>query len=188
MRRAAVVTAMAGSALAGLVLGGVGIADARDGQRSGDDSVNVSASSANTRISRDQAEAIAILAVGGGRVEKIELEAEDGGFEWHVDVIKNGTEFDVRIDVDTGSVVRLRTDDGNREFAQDDDGQADDNPGDDRGDDGRIDDRGDDGAGHDDGSGPGGGGDNSGPGSGSDDESSGPGGGGSDSHGVPGHV
>ena len=184
MRRAAVVTAMAGSALAGLVLGGVGIADARDGQRSSDDSVNVSASSANTRISRDQAEAIAILAVGGGQVEKIELEAEDGGFEWHVDVIKNGTEFDVRIDADTGAVVRLRTDDGNREFVRDDDGQADDNPGDDHGDDGRIDDRGDDGAGHDPGDDHGGG-DNSGPGSGSDDDSSGPGGG-SDGHGGPG--
>ncbi|HKA68024.1 MAG TPA: PepSY domain-containing protein [Actinomycetes bacterium] len=130
MRRTAVVTAMAGSAIAGLILGGVGIADAQDSQRSSDDPVSASA---DTKISRAQAEAIAILAVGGGSVEKTELEAEDEGLQWQVDVIKGGTEFDVRIDATTGVVVRLRTDDGNVEQRADDDGANDDGEIDDSG-------------------------------------------------------
>src|SRR5262245_4023353 len=136
MRRTAVVTAMAGSAIAGLILGGVGIADAQDSQRSSDDPVSASA---DTKISRAQAEAIAILAVGGGSVEKTELEQEDEGMQWHVDVIKSGTEFDVRIDATTGAVVRERTDDGNVVQRGDDDGVNDDV--------GAIDDRGQDDAG-----------------------------------------
>jgi uncharacterized membrane protein YkoI len=174
MRRTAVVTAMAGSALAGLILGGVGIADAQDSRRASDDPVPASA---DTRISRAQAEAIAILAVGGGEVEKTELEMGDEGLQWQVDVIKGGTEFDVRIDATTGTVVRLRTDDGNVQLNADDDGVNDENGEvDDRGQDevgDRVDDHGDDRGlddhGTDDRSGPGdgsGGHDNSGPGSG----------------------
>ena len=176
MRRTAVVTAIAGSALAGLILGGVGIADAQDSRRSSDDSVPASA---DTRISQAQAEAIAILAVGGGDVEKTELEAEDEGLQWHVDVIKGGTEFDVRVDATTGAVVRLRTDDGNVNLNADDDGvnenEVDDrgqdevgNQFDDHGDDRGRDDHGTDDHGTDDRSGPGdgtSGHDNSGPGS-----------------------
>ncbi|HKE49999.1 MAG TPA: PepSY domain-containing protein [Actinomycetes bacterium] len=183
MRRTAVVTVMAGSALAGLILGGVGIADAQDSRRSSDNPV---AANANTKISRAQAEAIAILAVGGGSVQKTELELEDEGPQWQVDVIKGGTEFDVRVDATTGAVLRLRTDDENIEQRADDDGVNDDaGEIDDRGRDGvddRVDDHGvdpvDDHAddrGRDDhssddrsGSGDGSGGhDNSGPGSGS---------------------
>lgn len=173
MRRAAIVMTMAGSALAGLILGGVGIADARDGQRSSDDAVP--ASSADPRISKAQAEAIAILAVGGGRVEKIELELEDGGLQWHVDVLKGSTEFDVRIDAATGAVVRLRTDDGNVELDADDDGRVDDEIEMDDRDDHAVADRADD-RGDDDRSGPGdGSGDNSGPGSDSSGSGSGSG-------------
>lgn len=172
MRRAAVVTAMAGSAIAGLILGGVGIADAQDNRRSSDDSVPASA---DTQISQAQAEAIAILAVGGGQVEKTELEFEDEGLQWQVDVIKGGTEFDVRIDATTGAVVRLRTDDGNVNLNADDNGvNEDDGEVDDRGQD-EVDDHGDDHGTHDR-SGPGdgsGGHDNSGPGSDSSGSGSG---------------
>ncbi|MCI0687275.1 MAG: PepSY domain-containing protein, partial [Sporichthyaceae bacterium] len=103
--------------------------------------------------------------VGGGFVESVELEREDGGLQWHIDVIKDGTEFDVRIDADTGAVVRFRNDDGGDD-RRDDDGQADD-----RDDDGNRDDDGRHGDDHDDD-------DSSGPGSGGDhDDNSGPGGG-----------
>jgi hypothetical protein len=169
MRRRAVVTAMAGSALAGLILGGVGIADAQD-SRSSDDPVPASAA---TEISQAQAEAIAILA---GEVDKTELEAEDEGLQWHVDVVKGGTEFDVRVDATSGAVVRMRSDDGDVNLNADDDGvNEDEGEVDDRGQDevgDRVDDHGDD-RGHDDHgtddrSGPGdgtSGHDNSGPGS-----------------------
>ena len=158
---------MAASAVAGLILGGVGIADARDSSRTPDDSPTSSASpiAADTEISQEQAEAIAILTVGGGVVESVELEQEDGGLQWHIDVIKDGAEFDVRIDADTGAVVRFRDDDG------DDDRRADDGRADNRNDDGDRDDDGRHGDDHDN-SGPGSGDnhdDNSGPGSGDDD-------------------
>jgi uncharacterized membrane protein YkoI len=57
------------------------------------------------RIPVDRAREIAVAAVGGGEVTKIESEVEHGRLQWKVDVTGGGVAHDVRIDAATGDVV-----------------------------------------------------------------------------------
>lgn len=62
-------------------------------------------------VSRDEAIAIALEHVGGGRVSKVEIEREHGRLEWKVEVVGGGVEHDVRVDAATGTVTRTDRDD-----------------------------------------------------------------------------
>jgi len=67
-----------------------------------------------TAITAEQAESIAVQAVGGGRVTKVELEWEHGQLVWGVEVLNGSTEFDIDVDSSTGQVVRIKQDDNRR--------------------------------------------------------------------------
>lgn len=123
---------------------------------------------ARAKISADQAANIALAKVGGGYVDEVERELEHGRWEWKVEVIRAGTEYDVRVDAQTGAITRLRVDD--RDDRSDDraddrrddsDDRSDDNSGRGSHDDGDDDDHADDHGGDDDDNDD----DNSGPGS-----------------------
>ncbi|WP_396454060.1 PepSY domain-containing protein, partial [Actinomadura sp.] len=62
-------------------------------------------------IDSGEAARIALRVVPGGWIESVELETEHGRTVWDVDVIVNGVEHDIHIDVRTGTVLRHRTDD-----------------------------------------------------------------------------
>lgn len=62
-------------------------------------------------IGADEATAIALERVGGGRVDEIEREFEHGRNEWKVEVIHSGAEHDVRVDALTGAITRYEVDD-----------------------------------------------------------------------------
>jgi uncharacterized membrane protein YgcG len=68
-------------------------------------------------LSADEATAIALAWVGGGRVVRVEHEFEHGRFEWKVRLVHAGQEWDVRVDAATGAVTRTEHRDG------DDDGR-----------------------------------------------------------------
>lgn len=96
------------------------------------------------KVSAEAAAKIAVAKVGGGRVDEIEQELEHGRWEWKVEVIKSGVEYDVRVDAQTGAITRFRTDGRDDDRRSDD--RSDDNGGDrarERSDD-SGDDRGDD--------------------------------------------
>lgn len=62
-------------------------------------------------LSADEAAAIALERVGGGRVDEIEREFEHGRNEWKVEVVHAGAEHDVRVDALTGAITRYELDD-----------------------------------------------------------------------------
>jgi hypothetical protein len=121
---------------------------------------------AKPKIGPEQAAKIALAKVGGGYVDEIEREVEHGRWEWKVEVIKSGTEYDVRVDAQTGAITRLRADDRSDDDRADDD-RTDDRSRDRSDDSGRHDDD-DHGGDRDDRDDRGGNDDNSGPGSGDD--------------------
>jgi hypothetical protein len=69
-------------------------------------SPTASPSADGTKISRSEAERIALRAVPGGRVHSAELEPEHGALVWNVHVTARGVEHDVNIDARTGDVRR----------------------------------------------------------------------------------
>ncbi|QNO13290.1 PepSY domain-containing protein [Alkalicella caledoniensis] len=57
------------------------------------------------------AKEIALGRVGGGRIEEIELEEEDGRFIYEVEVEYNGREYELEIDAYTGKILSFDTND-----------------------------------------------------------------------------
>ncbi|MEV4708226.1 PepSY domain-containing protein [Actinoplanes sp. NPDC049316] len=100
-------------------------------------STPASSPSSSTAISLDAAEAIAVRAAGGGRVTKVEREAEHGRAVWDVDVVLRGVEHDIDVDRATGAVLRHRVKGGSSAVSTTDDRgrgrDSDDRAGDDRG-------------------------------------------------------
>jgi hypothetical protein len=87
-------------------------------------------------LSADEAAAIAVAHVGGGRVTQVESELEHGRREWKVRVANGAQEHDVRVDALSGAITRTdRSDDGNRAGRSSDDRGYDDNGGNRGGDD-----------------------------------------------------
>ncbi|MGN9803994.1 PepSY domain-containing protein [Micromonospora sp. L32] len=86
-------------------------------------------------VGRDRAGAIALAAVGGGRVVDVEAEREHGRPVWSVEVVAGVAGWDVHVDRDTGAVLRVRseTGDDDRRHGGDDRG-GDDHGGDRHGD------------------------------------------------------
>ena len=87
----------------------------------------------------DDAAAIVLRHVGGGRVTGVERETEHGRTEWSVEVVGNGVERDVHVDAATGAITRDeadRSDDrGGDDRGRDDRGRDDRDHGRDRSDD-----------------------------------------------------
>ncbi|MCL2071462.1 MAG: PepSY domain-containing protein [Oscillospiraceae bacterium] len=54
---------------------------------------------------------IAVAQVGGGTVKEIELSVKQGRLVYDVEVFHNLIEYDVRIDVETGEIVKFKIDD-----------------------------------------------------------------------------
>lgn len=83
-------------------------------QRTGDVEVrarfdeDVISTSTDTKISQSRAIEIA-KGLASGNVENVELEAEDGRLAWKVRLVaEDGTRTDIRVDANTGDVIRLR--------------------------------------------------------------------------------
>lgn len=72
-------------------------------------------------LSADEAAAVAVRHVGGGRAVDIEREFEHGRSEWEVEVVKSGREIEVRVDASTGTVTRVERDDRDDRFDDRDD-------------------------------------------------------------------
>jgi uncharacterized membrane protein YkoI len=70
-----------------------------------DTTTTAAAPPTDDRIPVDRAREIAVAAVGGGEVTKVESELEHGRLQWKVDVRSSGTTHEVRIDAATGDVV-----------------------------------------------------------------------------------
>lgn len=62
------------------------------------------------KISHEQAKTIAISAVGGGVVTDIDFDLEFGRSYYEVEVTHNHTEYDLKIDANTGEVVHKKID------------------------------------------------------------------------------
>ncbi len=78
-------------------------------------------SSGTASVSRSDAERIAVRAAGGGRVTKVEREAEHGRPVYKVEVQVGGAEHDLYIDRETGAVLRHKVDRDDRGRRGDDD-------------------------------------------------------------------
>lgn len=71
----------------------------------------VSRADAPGELSSSDAADIALRHVGGGQVTEIEREFEHGRREWKVEIVHDGREHDVRVDVASGAVTRTDVDD-----------------------------------------------------------------------------
>ncbi|MEU5942374.1 PepSY domain-containing protein [Micromonospora sp. NPDC047548] len=84
------------------------------------------------RVARDRAGAVALAAVGRGRVVDVEAEQEHGRPVWSVAIAAGATGWDVHVDQVTGAVLRIRQKAGEDRTAPDR-RRGDDRPGDDHG-------------------------------------------------------
>lgn len=62
------------------------------------------------KISFEKAESIAIAAVGGGVVTDIDFDLEFGRAYYEIEVVHNHVEHDLKIDANTGKVVKQKVD------------------------------------------------------------------------------
>ncbi|GAB2850003.1 hypothetical protein GCM10027176_61420 [Actinoallomurus bryophytorum] len=114
-KKAAITTGVAAAVLSGglaLALNGGGTASAA-GTTAGTSAVSQvrpTSSPTVTKISRSEAEQIALTAVPGGRVTSAELESEHGAPVWSVHVTKGGVRHDLDINAYTGKVISDRDD------------------------------------------------------------------------------
>lgn len=63
------------------------------------------------KLSQAQARQAAIKAVGGGKVTDIDFDVERGRSVYDVEVRSGNKEYQVKIDANTGAVIRKRLDD-----------------------------------------------------------------------------
>ena len=114
-KKAAITTGVAAAVLGGglaLAMNGGGAASAA-GTTAAVAPARPTRSPAVTKISRSEAERIALAAVPGGRVTSAEVESEHGVPIWSVRVMDGDVRHDLDIDADTGKVIRDQ-DDGAR--------------------------------------------------------------------------
>jgi uncharacterized membrane protein YkoI len=90
-----------------------------------DDSNSSSAATTTKLITAEKAAEIAIKEVNG-TVEEIEKELEHGRMEYKVELNTSTGEAEVRIDAETGKVVRVEHDDDDKDDSRDDDTKTDD--------------------------------------------------------------
>jgi hypothetical protein len=112
-KKAAITTGVAAAVLGGglaLALNGGGAASAA-GTTAAVAPARPAGSPAVPKISRSEAEQIALAAVPGGRVTSAELESEHGVPVWSVRVTDGGVRHDLDINAYTGKVIRDRDDD-----------------------------------------------------------------------------
>ncbi|MGH8903238.1 MAG: PepSY domain-containing protein [Egibacteraceae bacterium] len=77
-----------------------------------DDAAEAQAPQRLAKVSRGEAEAAALKLVGGGTVKESELEIEDDGVVWEVEILADdGTSREVTLDAGDGSVREIDMDD-----------------------------------------------------------------------------
>lgn len=62
------------------------------------------------KISYDEAKAIALKEIGGGVVHDIDFDLKLGRGYYEVEVFHNNTEYEVKIDANTGKVIKRKVD------------------------------------------------------------------------------
>lgn len=74
-------------------------------------------SDAHTKISKFEAQQIALEKAPGGRVQEGELEKEHGKLVWSFDILRTGTSdiIEVQVDANTGGVVSVQTESAEKE-------------------------------------------------------------------------
>ena len=67
------------------------------------------ASAANTKITPDQAKAIAVKRAGAPasavKYKKVKLDYEHGKYEYEIEFLYNGYEYEVEVDAETGHIL-----------------------------------------------------------------------------------
>ena len=89
--------------------------------------------SAEVQVSKAQASDIALREAGGGKVEEIELDSDDGLQYYEVEIVNDNVEFELAISASDGSVLKFEQDDNND--GDDDEGGDDEKEDDDNDDD-----------------------------------------------------
>ncbi|WP_016699911.1 PepSY domain-containing protein [Actinoalloteichus spitiensis] len=62
------------------------------------------------KISYEEAERIALERVPGARVTEVELDEDDGRYEWEIELRKDRMEYDIDIDAVTGDIIGYEED------------------------------------------------------------------------------
>ncbi|AUS80120.1 DNA primase [Actinoalloteichus sp. AHMU CJ021] len=62
------------------------------------------------KISREEAERIALERVPGARVTEVELDEDDGRWEWEIELRKDRMEYDIDIDAASGDIIGYEED------------------------------------------------------------------------------
>ncbi|WP_158702732.1 PepSY domain-containing protein [Paenibacillus faecalis] len=104
----------------------------RDHDDDDDRDVRKSVKSSHAKISSKQASDIAVKALGGGKVIKVELDEDDGRYIYEVEVRTSKGEADVDVDAKTGKVLSIDHDDHDDDDDDYDDDHDDDDDDDDR--------------------------------------------------------
>lgn len=63
-----------------------------------------------TRLTEEQAVAVAIAQVPGASVQRVRMEPEHGALVWKVDLVADSAEHEIRIDASSGTIVRAEVD------------------------------------------------------------------------------
>lgn len=71
-------------------------------------------------LTEDQAKTIALDSIQNGSFVSIELEDEDGVIVYGVEILSGNTENDVKVDANTGEILKTETGDDSEEIESDD--------------------------------------------------------------------
>lgn len=110
-------------AVAALGITGTALASDDDGGRASQ-ATSLPAATAATQIGPERAAEIALERVGGGEVVEIEREREHGRPVWDIEIVKDGVEYELDIDRETGEIIKVERDDDSND--RDDWGDRDD--------------------------------------------------------------
>jgi uncharacterized membrane protein YkoI len=80
------------------------------GIKDNSDKEDIIPSDFSAKITLEQAQAIALSNVVGSTLKEGQLEDEDGNIVYNIDVIKDNAEFEVKINPDDGSVIKIESD------------------------------------------------------------------------------
>lgn len=86
-----------------------------DQDKETNDEQELTAANTKTAITEDQAKQTALASIKDGTVQSIQLEDEDGVIVYGVEIKSGNTAYDVKVDANTGSIVKSEQDNENSE-------------------------------------------------------------------------
>lgn len=89
--------------------------DQEDQNKESNDDQELTAANTKTAITEDQAKQTALASIKDGTVQSIQLEDEDGVIVYGVEIKSGNTTYDVKVDANTGSIVKSEQDNENSE-------------------------------------------------------------------------